>query len=147
MKQLHKTNLTPDQRQARYTELHPNYDHTQTDFTAFGKQPITVTCKIHGPFETNPKLHLYQVHTCPTCCKEFKPIQPPKWRKYQKKQFTEMIPYTSGFNLTGVSISDFDKQNGSPKPGDFIARGANPTDMWLIAAQYHRDNYIVVKEK
>jgi hypothetical protein len=41
-----------------------------------------------------------------------------------------------------VSISDFDKANGSPKPGDMIAR--NPErhdDQWLVAAKYFRDNF------
>ena len=142
-----KNNLSPADRQQRYANLHPNYDHSQTDFSAFGEQPIQVACLAHGPFQTTPKLHLRQVHTCPDCCKTIKSLQPPIWRKYQKKQLTEMIPYTKGFDLTGVSISDFDKQNGSPKPGDFIARGADHSDMWLIAAKYHKDNYQVVKDK
>ena len=147
MKHLHKTHLTPEQRQDRYTELHPNYDHTKTDFSAHGIQPIDVICNVHGPFVTTPKLHLKQIHTCPDCCKEYKPLQPPTWRNYRKRGFTEMIPYTSGFNMDGVSISEFDKQNGSPKPGDFIARGTDHSDMWLVAAQYHKENYEVVKEK
>ena len=141
-----KDNLSPADRQQRYTNLHPNYDHSKTDFTAFGEQLIQVTCLAHGPFQTTAKLHLRQVHTCPDCCKEYKPLQPPTWRLYQKKQLTEMIPYTKGFDLTGVSISEFDKQNGSPKPGDFIARGTDHSDMWLVAAQYHKDNYQVIKE-
>ena len=58
-----------------------------------------------------------------------------------------MIPWTPSFDTTNVSISDFDKQNGSPKLGDFIARGTDHSDMWLIAAKYHRDNYQVVKDK
>ena len=147
MKHLHKTHLTPEQRQDRYTELHPNYDHTKTDFSAYGEQSITVICNVHGPFVTTPKLHLKQIHTCPYCCKEYKPLQPLTWRNYRKRGFTEMVPYTSGFNMDGVSISDFDKQNGSPKPGDFIARGTDHSDMWLVAAQYHKENYEIAKEK
>lgn len=142
-----KTNLSPADRQQRYTDLHPNYDHSQTDFTAFGEQPIQVTCKAHGPFQTTPKLHLKQVHTCPECCKTIIKLQPPTWRKYQEKLLTEMIPWTPSFDTTHVSISEFDKQNGSPKLGDFIARGTDHSDMWLIAAKYHRENYQVIKEK
>ena len=142
-----KNNLSPADRQQRYTDLHPNYNHFQTDFTAFGEQPIQVTCLAHGPFQTTPKLHLRQVHTCPECCKAIVKLQPPTWRKYQFKALTEMIPYTKGFDLTDVFISEYDRLNGSPKPGDFIARGADHSDMWLIAAQYHKDNYQVVKDK
>lgn len=147
MKYLHKTHLTPEQRQARYLELHPNYDHSKTDFTAHGIQCIDVTCPAHGPFITTVKLHLKQVHTCPDCCKAIKSLQPPTWRRYQFKALTEMIPYTKGFDLTDVFISEFDILNGSPKPGDFIARDKDNTDMWLVSAQYHKDNYELVKEK
>lgn len=145
MKHLHKTHLTPEQRQARYTELHPNYDHTNTNFAAFGEQSIDVTCLAHGSFQTTARLHIKQIHTCPECCRTIVKLQPPTWRKYQNRQLIEMIPYTSGFDMTNVHISDFDRQNGSPKPGDFIAR--NQTSMWLISAQHHKDNYVVVKEK
>ena len=142
-----KNNLSPADRLQRYTELHPNYDHSQTDMEASGKQLIQVRCLAHGTFQTTPKVHLQQVHTCPECCKTIIKLQPPTWRLYQKRQLTEMIPYTKGFDLTGVYISDFDKQNGSPKPGDFIARGTDHSYMWLVAAQYHKDNYQVIKDK
>lgn len=148
MSHLHKTNLTPEQRQARYSELHPIYDHSQTDFTAHGTQFIDVSCNLHGPFITTAKLHLKQIHTCPDCLKQSKLlVQPPTWRKYQNKQLIEMIPWTPSFDVTNVSISQHDYLNGSPKQGDFIARGPDHSDMWLIAAQYHKDNYQIVKEK
>ena len=147
MSHLHKTNLTSQQRQARYTELHPIYTHTQTDFTASGIQSIDVTCNLHGPFTTTAKLHLKQIHTCPECLKQSKSLlQPPTWRKYSKKGITEMIPWTPSFDTSNVSISDFDRSNSSPKQGDFIARGTNNSDMWLISAQYHKENYQIVKE-
>lgn len=147
MNHLHKTNLTPQQRQARYIELHPIYTHTQTDFTASGVQSIDVTCNLHGQFTTTAKLHLKQIHTCPECLKQSKfLLQPPTWRKYSKKEITEMIPWTPSFDTSNVSISDFDRSNGSPKQGDFIARGTNNSDMWLISSDDHRDNYQVVKD-
>ena len=148
MKHLHKTHLTPEQRQARYSELHPIYDHSQTDFTAHGTQFIDVSCNLHGLFVTTAKLHLKQIHTCPDCLKQSKLlVQPPTWRKYQNKQLIEMIPWTPSFDVTNVSISQHDYLNGSPKQGDFIARNLDHSGMRLIAAQYHKDNYQIVKEK
>ena len=50
--------------------------------------------------------------------------------------------YESGEDLVGVSISDEDKKNGSPKLGDKIARNPkNHQDQWLVAAQYFADNF------
>ena len=41
-----------------------------------------------------------------------------------------------------VSISEVDKQNGSPKIGDMIARNPkNHNDKWLVAEQYFKDNF------
>lgn len=41
-----------------------------------------------------------------------------------------------------VSISDADRQNGSPKIGDMIARNPkNHLDQWLVAKQYFQDNF------
>lgn len=41
-----------------------------------------------------------------------------------------------------VSISDVDKQNGSPKIGDMIARNPkNHNDQWLVAEKYFKDNF------
>lgn len=148
MKHLHKTHLTPEQRQARYSELHPIYNHSQTDFTAHGTQFIDVSCNLHGTFVTTAKLHLKQIHTCPDCLKQSKLlVQPPTWRKYQNKQLIEMIPWTPNFDIANVSISQHDYLNGSPKQGDFIARNLDHSGMQLIAAQYHRDNYQIVKSK
>jgi hypothetical protein len=57
-----------------------------------------------------------------------------------------MIPWTPSFDTSNVSISEFDSSNGSPKQGDFIARGTDHSDMWLISSDDHRDNYQVVKD-
>ncbi len=41
-----------------------------------------------------------------------------------------------------VSISDTDRQNGSPKIGDMIARNPkNHNDQWLVAKQYFENNF------
>lgn len=146
MKHLHKTHLTPEQRKTKYEDLHPNYDHSQTDHTVFGNSPIDVICKAHGHFVTTSKYHLTHVNSCPTCMTAAKQLQPASWRKYQKKGTTEMIPWSRQLDMTNVSVSEHDKANGSPKPGDFIARGEEPTDMWLVSAKYHKEHYQLAKD-
>jgi len=52
-----------------------------------------------------------------------------------------MRPYTEGENIPHVSVSEADKQNGSPKLGDMIARNPkNHADQWLVAKKYFEDN-------
>ncbi len=82
-----------------------------------------------------------------------------EFTKYRRKQIAELRPVTKtdvenydirdeiiiSFNhdnpLT-VSISDVDRENGSPKIGDMIARNPkNHLDQWLIAEQYFKDNF------
>lgn len=53
-----------------------------------------------------------------------------------------MRPYieNEGFDET-ISVSDADKENGSPKVGDMIARNPkNHNDKWLVAKKYFKDN-------
>ncbi len=62
--------------------------------------------------------------------------------QYRRKQITELRPWIEGDNLSGVSISQVDKDAGSPRPGDMIARNpANHADRWLVAAKYFADNF------
>ncbi len=82
-----------------------------------------------------------------------------EFTKYRRKQIAELRPVTKtdvenydirdeiiiSFNpdnpLT-VSISDVDRENGSPKIGDMIARNPkNHLDQWLVAEQYFKDNF------
>lgn len=52
-----------------------------------------------------------------------------------------MRPYVEGEDVSHVSISEPDRQNGSPKPGDMIARNPkNHADQWLVAKKYFEDN-------
>ena len=52
-----------------------------------------------------------------------------------------MRPYQIGEDVTDVSISDYDRENGSPKLGDMIARNPNDhNDQWLVAEKYFLDN-------
>ena len=49
--------------------------------------------------------------------------------------------------LDGVSISQVDRDAGSPREGDMIARTpANHADRWLVAAAYFEDNFELVEE-
>jgi hypothetical protein len=53
-----------------------------------------------------------------------------------------MRSYQVGDDLNGVSISDVDRNGGSPKLGDMIARNPkNHADKWLVAARYFADNF------
>ncbi len=63
--------------------------------------------------------------------------------KYRRSQIAELRPYIPGEDLSErVSISAADKEAGSPKKGDMIARNPkNHADMWLVAKQYFEDNF------
>lgn len=64
------------------------------------------------------------------------------FQKYRRKQIAELRPYIVGESMDGVSISAVDKDAGSPKEGDMIARNPkNHADMWLVARQYFLDNF------
>ena len=53
-----------------------------------------------------------------------------------------MRPYFLGEDMKGISVSDADRKNGSPLPGDMIARNPkNHLDQWLVAEQYFEDNF------
>ncbi len=63
------------------------------------------------------------------------------WNKYKRKGLSEMRPYIVGEDLPRVSISQADRENGSPKQGDMIARNPiNHADQWLVAQKYFEDN-------
>jgi hypothetical protein len=63
------------------------------------------------------------------------------WKQYKRKGLSEMRPYVEGEELSRVSISAADRDNGSPKIGDMIARNPiNHDDQWLVAKKYFEDN-------
>lgn len=65
-----------------------------------------------------------------------------KIKKYRKKGEQPMYCWLPNYNMEGVSVSDADKENGSPKAGDMIAiNPKDPSDRWLVAAQFFQDNY------
>lgn len=66
------------------------------------------------------------------------------FRKYLRKNGYGLLkPYVEGEPLPeGCSVSEFDRINGSPKPGDMIAQSRNdPNDTWLASREYFEDNY------
>ncbi len=61
---------------------------------------------------------------------------------FKKKTIQPMYPWKPKTNMNGVSVSQADKDNGSPKLGDMIAY--NPDDLndkWLVAEAFILDNY------
>lgn len=63
------------------------------------------------------------------------------FKQYRRKSISEMRPYVEGEGLIGVSVSEADLKNGSPKVGDMIARNPkNHEDQWLVAKEYFNDN-------
>ena len=84
-----------------------------------------------------------------------------KFKKHQRKQKAELRPVTRDdiqhYELDGineliqikddksvitVSISEADKENGSPKIGDMIARNPkNHNDQWLVSKEYFNENF------
>lgn len=63
------------------------------------------------------------------------------WKRYKRKGHSEMRPYRPGENVAHVSITDTDRENGSPKLGDMIARNLEDhSDQWLVAEKYFNHN-------
>lgn len=62
---------------------------------------------------------------------------------YRRRQIAELRPYVPGEDLgERVSVSAPDREAGSPKEGDMIARNPkNHDDQWLVAAAYFADNF------
>jgi hypothetical protein len=66
----------------------------------------------------------------------------PTFTQYRRTQIAEMTPWVEGFDMDRVSVSAPDKEAGSPKAGDMIARNPkNHEDQWLVAAKYFEDNF------
>ncbi len=66
----------------------------------------------------------------------------PEFKRYRRKQIAELRPWQPGDNMSRVSVSIPDREAGSPKDGDMIARNPkNHDDQWLVAAAYFVDNF------
>lgn len=65
-----------------------------------------------------------------------------EYRKYRRTQIAEMADWHEGFDMAGVSVSEPDRESGSPREGDKIARNpANHADRWLVSAAYFEANF------
>lgn len=64
------------------------------------------------------------------------------FKNYRRKQIAELRPYEGEDLSDRVSVSAPDREAGSPKAGDMIARNPkNHDDQWLVAAAYFADNF------
>ncbi len=65
------------------------------------------------------------------------------FKKYLRKQIAELRPFKKGEKLSSsVSISQADKDAGSPKEGDMIARNPKDhNDQWLVSKHYFEANF------
>lgn len=65
----------------------------------------------------------------------------PDWKKKHCRQLVERIKKTESA-VWRTTLTKPDREAGSPKAGDMIARNPkNHADMWLVAAQYFADNF------
>lgn len=64
------------------------------------------------------------------------------FKRYRRQELAELSDWQEGDDMEGVSISQPDKDAGSPKAGDKIARNPkNHDDQWIVAAAYFADNF------
>ena len=65
------------------------------------------------------------------------------FKQYRRKQIAELRPYVPGEQLNErVSISAADRDAGSPREGDMIARNpADLDDQWLVSKDYFEANF------
>jgi len=64
------------------------------------------------------------------------------FQRYRRRAYAELRPYVPGEDLSNVSVSPVDTENGSPQPGDMVARNpVNHDDQWLVSAAYFRENF------
>jgi hypothetical protein len=65
-----------------------------------------------------------------------------EFKQYRRSQIAELRPWESGDDMVRISVSAPDKEAGSPKLGDMIARNPKNHDyQWLVAARYFADNF------
>lgn len=67
---------------------------------------------------------------------------PEGFARYRRTQIAELRPYSVADDMTEVPISEADRDAGSPRPGDMIARNpANHADQWLVSAADFAANF------
>ena len=64
------------------------------------------------------------------------------WNRYIKRGAIEATEWTIDTDMTLVSLSADDIENGNPKSGGMIARDPkNPNDRWYINPDYFNKHY------
>jgi hypothetical protein len=64
-----------------------------------------------------------------------------EWKQYYKATVVEMRPYVPGEDMTGISVSDFDKERGL-RAGSMIARNSDDhSDQWYVDRAFFEANY------
>jgi hypothetical protein len=66
-----------------------------------------------------------------------------QFKQYRRKQIAELRPYHPGESMEGINISPPDKEAGSPKEGDMIARDPKNHGQYTNSS----DNAVVVLER
>jgi hypothetical protein len=62
--------------------------------------------------------------------------------KYHKTGVIEAVEWSRWAIMDRISVSPHDRDNGSPKEGDWIAWApGKPDDRWLISKEYFAANY------
>ena len=67
------------------------------------------------------------------------------WKQYRRKGLSTMRPYIKGEDLTGISVSDADKQLETLEGGYIAMNPDNPADQWYVAKAYFDKNLEEVK--
>lgn len=77
----------------------------------------------------------------------------PPWAYYRRTGLSEMRPYVPGEDLTGISVSDPDKDllaaaaESGEDPGGYVARNPkNHADQWYVAQTYFDENLEPLEE-
>jgi len=64
------------------------------------------------------------------------------FKNYKRLGVAEAENWVVGYDMSGISISEPDLKNGSPKQGDMIARNPkNHNDKWLISKKYFEEYF------
>lgn len=69
-----------------------------------------------------------------------------EFKYYRRTKLREARTYVEGEDMTGISVSAFDHNNGSPKAGDMIGRDSlRHQDQWVISKAYFEENFTLLE--
>lgn len=69
-----------------------------------------------------------------------------EFKQYKRKGLSEMRPYVKGEDMTGIMISEADKQLFTLEGGMVARNPKNHDDKWYVAKKYFEDNLELVQE-